>query len=301
MIQFKNGYKMDFACASGALAFNGDGYYWEQPARWLGWLKPQEFTIITKTLTFVETKGNLRWWCPWRCVRLIPGGAVNSVGLTNPGYLWWINNCYQHIIKRKYNVIVSTYPKSAEEAHQISTDLQKCSGIVGIQVNLSCPNIKQTHKLVRSVDDIISDNLKIIDTVIASAKQPVSVKLAYQDHYLEMCQALETRDIAFIELINTVPYGIVFPGKLSPLAKYGLEGGVSGKPIIPFAREALTKAISAGIKTPIASGGGINSPEEVYARHVMGAKACVLGVSFLRNISKPNQIVKTCRAAFRQT
>jgi dihydroorotate dehydrogenase len=53
-----------------------------------------------------------------------------------------------------------------------------------------------------------------------------------------------------------------------------------------------------GIKTPIISGGGIDCVEEVYARRLMGAKAYSLGVSFLRHITKPNEIIKTCRLAW---
>ena len=79
MIELNNGHKMDFVVASGALGFDGRGWWFEQPWRWLGILRPQEFTIITKTLTRFRREGNLKMWHPWTCVRPVKGGWVNAV------------------------------------------------------------------------------------------------------------------------------------------------------------------------------------------------------------------------------
>src|SRR6185369_4551400 len=89
MIMLSNGHKFEYMAASGALAYNGKGWLWERPLVGLGLIEPRLFTIVIKTLTRKPRKGNLRWWKPWTCVRLIPGGSVNKVGLTNPGIDWW--------------------------------------------------------------------------------------------------------------------------------------------------------------------------------------------------------------------
>ncbi|HEY4504003.1 MAG TPA: hypothetical protein VJJ28_02755 [Candidatus Paceibacterota bacterium] len=85
MITLANGHKFKYMVASGALAFDGKGWPWERPLVWLGLIKPELFTVVIKSLTRTSRVGNLRWWKPWTCVRLIPGGSVNKVGLTNPG------------------------------------------------------------------------------------------------------------------------------------------------------------------------------------------------------------------------
>jgi dihydroorotate dehydrogenase (NAD+) catalytic subunit len=284
---------MDFACASGALGLTGDGWWWEQPFRWLGYLDPKQFTIITKTLTLNPLGGNLKMWKPWEAVRVISGGAINAVGLTNPGIDWWIANSYAHTVKRDYKIIVSIYPQNAVEAERMIAKLEFCKNIVGIQINLSCPNIAfKMHEDIK-----ILHNIKILNAALQSS-HPVAVKLSYQEPYLRMCETFDSMGLAFIELINTVPYNLVFPTKKSPLSKYGYEGGVSGNPIRDFAREALAKVKWAGIKTPIASGGGISSAAEVYARAVLGAKAFVMGTVFLKSITKPNRIVAECRKSF---
>lgn len=65
--------------ASGALAFDGLGWWWERPLVRFGLVKPELFTVVLKTLTRQPRKGNLRWWKPWDCVALIKDGAVNKV------------------------------------------------------------------------------------------------------------------------------------------------------------------------------------------------------------------------------
>ena len=89
MITLSNGHRFEYMAASGALAFDGKGWPWERPLVWSGLIRPELFTVVIKTLTRQPRKGNLRWWKPWTCTRLIPGGAVNKIGLTNPGIEWW--------------------------------------------------------------------------------------------------------------------------------------------------------------------------------------------------------------------
>lgn len=58
MLTLPNGKTIDFLCSSGALGFTGDGYWWEKPFFWLKWIRPEELTIITKTLTYLPRKDN---------------------------------------------------------------------------------------------------------------------------------------------------------------------------------------------------------------------------------------------------
>lgn len=272
---------MEFLAASGALAWYGEGWWWERPFRIIN-LIPDDLTIISKTVTFEPRVGNLKMWCPWRCVRLIPGGAVNHVGLTNPGYRWWIENCFR-IKDRK--VIVSIMPQDVKEAAIMTKELSRCP-IVGIEINLSCPNVDH--------DSSVSYVKNIVNEVLANTIHPVIVKLGYTDPYLDICKELDGKVAAF-DLINTVPWAKVFPNKSSPLAKYNLVGGVSGIPIQEYAREVLIKIEPKKMKTPIISGGGIDCVEEVYARRLYGAKAYSFGTVFLRAPWKPKFIMKRAR------
>ncbi len=285
MIKLSNGHEMDFLCASGALAWYGEGWWWEHPLRWMGLIRPDELTVIGKTLTFEPRVGNLRMWAPWRCVRLITGGAVNSVGLTNPGYEWWVKECAPKIEKKGWKVIASIMPNNAQEASKMAYALDFCP-VVGVELNLSCPNVDH--------DSSIAHIKEIVEATLACTDHPVIVKLGYTDPYLDICKELDGKVEAF-DLINTVPWTKVFPNTPSPLAKYNLVGGVSGDPIKCYARDALANATSLKLKTPIISGGGVSSAEEAHVRFFLGAKAVSLGTVFLRSPWKPRSIIRQCR------
>ena len=284
-----NGHKFEFAAASGALGFDGDGWPWEWPLRWAGLLDPSQFTIITKTLTRWPRAGNLKWWCPWRCVRLIPGGAVNAVGLTNPGIDWWMKNVPNHLYQRGYNVIVSIAPETEQEAEYMVSRL-RCNAfdnIKGVEINVSCPNVdheESVHhicKLTRTALNYRNDDL------------PVLVKLGWQQPYLDICKELDGEAAAF-DLINAVP-GKELRVSESPLKKYGLECSISGEAISFLAERALTAVKKAGTKTPILSGGGVMDITDVRRRFAFGADAVAFGSIFIKKPWAPNQIVKQWR------
>lgn len=286
MIQLSNGYVFDYGCASGAMGFNGNGYFWEQPWRWLGALRPQDFTIIIKTLTYKPRQGNLRWYAPWRAVRLGDNESiVNAVDLTNPGYQWWCVNPYHYIKQKGYKVIVSIAPETIREVKEMVTAMNLLD-IIGIQLNPFCPNANHD----RSTEHVC----QIVETAIKLSKHPVIVKLTWQDDFLTICKCLDGRVAAF-ELINSVPFNIVYPYDVSPLVKYGYKGAVSGPPIKDYARRALRKVKEEYIRTPIISGGGIDSYEEAMLREEIGAEGIVFGSVFIRKPWLPNSIIKKLR------
>lgn len=277
MIKLKNNHSFDFACSSGALGFYGEGYFWEKPLLWSGIINTQEFTIISKTLTFKPRKGNFSWFCPWKTVKIIPDGVVNCLGLPNPGYRWWLEN----YPKTDNKIIASILPETVEEAKQMAKDFN-FRPLVGLELNFSCPNTEEIKNIV-----------KITETILENTMHPVIIKLGYTQPYKEICLELDGKVAAF-DLINSVPWHKVYddPSPLNPHI-----GGVSGKPIIKFAREALAKT-KVVTSTPIISGGGIETKEEVFARRVMGASAVTFGSLFLRKPWMPNKIIKDCKKAW---
>jgi dihydroorotate dehydrogenase (NAD+) catalytic subunit len=274
-----NGNKVKYTCSSGALGFDGKGYFWEQPFRWLGLLNPQEFTIITKTLTLQPRKGNLRWWCPWRTFRFIEGGTINAISLTNPGIDWWIKNCYPKM--KGTQVIPSVYPHTINEATEIVRKLDLLRDLTAIEFNLSCPNTSELPQIN-----------KMLDVIRDFTDLPVIVKLGWSASLLleETCQAIEDKVAAF-DLINAVPWYIINKKDSSPLSKYGFNGGVSGEIIRTYARDALLR-VNRITKVPIISGGGIFSKEEADWRFQSGADAVSFGTLFLRRPWMPNKIVQ---------
>lgn len=284
MIRLSNGAELEFLVSSGALAFDGRGWFWEWPLRWLGLLDPREFTIVVKSLTLQPRAGNLRWYKPWGCVRLLPGGVLNAVGLTNPGLEWWIRTCYPRMSKEGYRTIVSVYPETKEEAEQIAALLAPLQ-LIGIELNVSCPNTgESTPQAVEAVARLAS--------ILRTAGHPLIVKLGYEQPYVPIAKRLEGIAEA-VHAINSVPWATVYPGKPSPLAHLG-GGGVSGEVIRPFVREAVHNLVQQ-TALPVIAGGGIYTLQDIEELAALGASAFSFGTLFLRHPTRPNRLVRQWR------
>jgi len=282
MIRFSNGESVEFLTGSGALGFDGRGWWWEHSLRWLGLLDPHDFAIVVKTLTLRPRKGNLRWYAPWRCVRLLSGGVVNAVGLTNPGIEWWIRTCYPRMQRMRLRIIVSVYADSVEEAEQLARLLAPLQ-ITAVELNASCPNVPHDSTVAHVVG---------MAEALCQAGHPLIVKVGYDQPYVEMAQALEGTAEA-IHAINAVPWRIVFPEKPSPLAHLG-GGAVSGEPIRPFVREVVA-CLREATRLPIIAGGGIYTLRDLEALWALGARAFSIGTLFLWAPWLPNRLVRQWR------
>lgn len=286
MIHLRNGHTLDFVVASGALGYDGDGWWFEKPWIWFGILDPSAFTIITKTLTYRPRRGNLRWWCPWRCVRPIKRGWVNAVGLTNPGYRWWMDEVYPRL---RYRTIVSIAPDTFDEAERMAKDLSGLN-LVALELNVSCPNTDQD----KSFEFVYAMTQKVVE----HSHHPVILKLSIDQPYERICVATDGL-VDAVDLINSVKWKRYRRYEHSPLERYGLMGAVSGRCIRVHAESALITMQSARVahkfKTPIISGGGISSYNDCVERQRLGADAFSFGTVFITKPWLPNWIAARWR------
>lgn len=226
MITLSNGHEFEYMVASGALAYDGKGWPWERPLVAVGLIKPQLFTVVTKTLTRLPRKGNLRWWKPWECVRSMEGGSVvNKVGLTNPGIDWWCNTIGPTVDSNKIPLAVSIDGNQHELVEM--ADMLNAFDLVALEINASCPNTGHPMNDIRTV----VDNVKAVKAV---SRFPIIIKVSVAQDYCEIVEQLE--DVAEAVALNSVPYEIAYraSGTKSPLSSLekkvgGGAGGVSGK------------------------------------------------------------------------
>lgn len=232
---------------------------------WLGLIQPKLFTNVIKTLTRHPRKGNLRWWKPWTCVKLIPGGAVNKVGLTNKGIEWWCNTVAPKIDFSQIKVIGSIF---GEEDDLVYMAIRlKEFPLVALEINHSCPNS--------------GDRLQETQAIIAGTKRvkevtgfPIILKLAITQDYLTIARELQ----GIVEAIsfNSVPWSTVFPAKRSPLWRLerkvgGGGGGVSGLPI-QFLNWKAVRELSVQGLIPVI-GSSVMSYKDILELKALGAQA----------------------------
>jgi len=284
MIILSNGHVLQYVVASGALAFDGQGWPWERPLVFAGLIKPELFTVFIKSLTLHPRPGNLRWWKPWTCVKLIPGGSVNKVSLTNPGIDWWCREVGPTIDFKRFAVGGSIFGTTEELVAM--AEILNAFDLVALEVNVSCPNTG--HSL--SETSMVVSSVKAVKRV---SRHPVIVKLSVAQPYLDI--ARELRGIAEAISLNSVPWEIAFPKQRSPLWRLdrrvgGGGGGVSGQPAQKFNWTALRLLVDADCLPVIAP--GVMAYEDLKIVRGLGATAFSFGAIHLRTPWKPTAIVE---------
>lgn len=278
MIRLSNGHTFEYIVASGALAFDGLGWPWEQPFRWTGLLDETIFTTVIKTLTLKPRRGNLRWYNPLRCIRLLSGGTLNAVGLTNPGIEWWYRKIGPHIDSGRTPIVCSILGEPKEL--MLMAGMLNGFDLVGIEINASCPNTQ---------NDVLTNIVKVIDgckAVKSVSRFPIILKLSVVHNIQKIVEGVEGVVEAFS--INSVPWSVVFPGQRSPLAHFG-GGGVSGKIAQPFTWK-LVKELVGMTKIPVI-GPSVWNFEDIAKLHGLGAEAISFGSIFLKYPWRPNMFI----------
>lgn len=280
MIRLSNGHEFEYMVASGALGFNGKGWLHEQPLRWIRLIDPSLFTIVAKTVTYKPRKGNYRWYCPWKCIRLIPNGVVNAVGLTNKGIRWWAGEVGVSSNSKKIALagsILSDCHYELVEMAMIMNDFD----LVALEINASCPNTGA---------DLIGNTAKIIagcEEVKKISRFPLILKLSVAHNIREIIPYI--KGIIEAVSINSVPWKIIFPNEISPLANLG-GGGVSGKIAQKYTWQ-LVKELTGITSIPII-GPSVWGFEDIEKLRRIGAKAISFGSIFLRHPWRPTLFVR---------
>lgn len=302
MITLSNGHKFEYMVASGALAFDGKGWFWERPLVALGIIRPELFTVVARTITReprLYPKSNLSWirpwtwlpWSPWSCVRPIPdNGFVNKVGLYNPGHEWWCDKVGPTLDSSDIPLVGSIYGDERELV-EMTKDLNRFD-LVGLEVNSSCPN---TGHAMSQAEKIMSD----VKAVAIVSRKPVIVKVSVDQDYIAIARGL--KGVAEAISLNSVPWKRAFPnGEISPLRKLeervgGGGGGVSGKPAQHLNWLAVRRLAMDGSLSVI--GPSVMEFRDVGWVRELGAQAVSFGAIHLRTPWKPTSIVKRDMAA----
>lgn len=273
-IKLSSGHVIRYVVASGSLAFDGKGWPWERPLVALGFIQPELFTVVLKSLTLKPREGNLVWYKPWTCIRLIKGGAVNKVGLTNPGIDYWCEKIAPKIEFSGGNVVVSLFG-SGQELVEMAMKLNKLH-LAAIEVNDSCPN--SGHGLSQA--ETVIHNVKRVKEI---SRHPIIVKVSVSQDYIAIAKGLE--GIAEAISLNSVPWEKVFPNKRTPVWRLekklgGGGGGVSGGRAKHLNWNAVGELARQG-SLPVIAPSIMEYKDMEHVRRLLGASAISFGAIHL--------------------
>lgn len=258
--------------ASGTLGYGGE----IEPL----WHVDEMGAYVSKGLSFLPHHGNPppRLWEE-------KGALINSVGLQNIGLERFFKEKYPLFQKRKTPIIVNFFGFTEEEYVRCAEAIKPDQYICALEMNLSCPNIKQGGICLGKAADGV---YRIVKQVKAVAPLPLLAKLTPEvTDIVAVARAAYEAGADGITVLNTFPSASVdIEGR-----RVGLRGGLSGPFLKPMALRAIAD-ISANVPVPVIGTGGIMDWRDALSFLMAGAAAVQVGTaSFLDPFAIP-RIVK---------
>ena len=230
--------------------------------------------IVCKGTTLMPREGN-----PQPRIVETAGGLLNSVGLENIGIEavirdkapvwagWWVP------------VIVNIAGETIDEYVQVASKLEGVTGVSGIELNISCPNIA-----AGGMEFGINSRLaaELTAAVKAVTSLPLIVKLSPNVTDIgEIALAVQDAGADAISLINTVKGMAIDTGKGKP-SLGSITGGLSGPAIKPIALYMVYEVANL-VHIPLIGCGGISSATDALEFIMCGASAVQIGTASLHN------------------
>ncbi len=226
--------------------------------------------IIVKGLSLMPTRGNP----PPRIVETACG-MINAIGLENVGIEGFISEKLPFLQNLFPPVIVNIYGKLEEEYRQLAARIDDIASIAGIEVNISCPNVK-AGGMAFGVDPRAA--FGVIRAVRDQTSKPVIVKLSPNvTDITEIALAVEAAGADCISLINTISAMAVDINTRRPKIA-NIIGGLSGPAIKPVALRMVWQVARVS-KIPIIGIGGIMTAEDALEFLIAGATAIQIGTA----------------------
>ena len=204
-----------------------------------------------------------------------PAGLLNSLGLPNPG----IKEMVKEISVAKkcgLPVIVSIYGFNIDEYDEASKIAEE-AGADAIELNVSCPHVKEVGLEIGQKPELVSD---IVKSIKKKVDKPIIVKLSPNvSDIVSIAKSIEMAGADAITAINTVRAMAIDVDMKRPTLG-GIIGGLSGPAIKPIALRCVYE-ISEKVRIPIIGCGGIMDWRDVIEFILAGATAVQIGTSIL--------------------
>jgi len=226
--------------------------------------------IIVKGTTLHAREGN-----PYPRMAETPSGMLNAVGLQNKGVDYFINNIYPRIKDLKTHIIVNVSGSAIEDYVQTAEKLNDLTAIPAIELNISCPNVKEGGM---AFGTSCESAFSVVKAVRNAYKKTLIVKLSPNvTNITSIAQAVENAGADAVSLINTLLGMAIDAEKQKPILST-ITGGLSGPCIKPIALRMVWQ-VSKVVKIPIIGLGGIMNATDAIEFMLAGASAVQIGTA----------------------
>jgi dihydroorotate dehydrogenase (NAD+) catalytic subunit len=226
--------------------------------------------IIVKGLSLSPSKGNP----PPRIVET-PCGMLNAIGLENVGLERFIKEKVPFLEGLRAPVLANIYGTDVAAYAELAERLNDVEAVAGIEVNISCPNVKQGG--VAFGADLLTAR-QVTQAVRAKYRRLLMVKLSPNvTDITQIAKAVEEGGADAISLINTITGMAIDIHRRRPRLA-NITGGLSGPAIKPVALRMVWQ-VARAVKVPVVGIGGIMTAEDALEFIIAGASAVQVGTA----------------------
>lgn len=243
--------------------------------------------FITKGLCVNPRSGN-----PTPRIVETPGGMLNAIGLQNVGIEAFIEKKVPFLRTVNTPCIVNFFGETVEEYAEMAARLDAIPEVAGLEMNISCPNVKQGG-IIFGTDPTCAAS--IVKACRAATKKPLFVKLSPNvTDIVGMAHACADEGADALSLINTL-IGMAIDLKKRRPVLANITGGLSGPAIKPVALR-MVWLVAKAVKIPVIGIGGIMNATDALEFILAGASAIQVGTASFINPGAAQTIAEEMEA-----
>lgn len=233
--------------------------------------------IFTKGLSLEPRQGH-----PPPRIWETPSGMLNAIGLENPGFDAFARDKMPFLrrFRRMHGgkVIVNLFGTTPDEYSELAAKLDGVDGVDGVEINLSCPNVKAGGiEFGRT-----GAGCELVTRAVRQATSKlVVVKISPASPVADVVKASEAAGADAVSTGNTMPAMAIDIERRVPRISAG-AGGMSGPALRPVAVR-LTFEARKHTRLPVIGIGGIATGEDAVEFMLAGASAVQVGTAIFRN------------------
>jgi len=204
-----------------------------------------------------------------------PAGLLNAIGLQGIGIDAFLREMLPRLRRHDTALLVNVCGDTVDEYAEVARRCDGQAGIAGLEVNISCPNVKQGGMAFGGDPKMTH---QVVAAVRAATRLPVIPKLSPNVGDIAVfARAAEEAGADALSCINTLLGLAIDVESRRPRLGFG-TGGLSGPAIRPIAVRMAWQAARA-VKIPVIGVGGIASAGDVLEFLIAGCRAVQIGTA----------------------